>query len=859
VTPNPLLDARGNPVSLGAELGRGGEGAVFDVAGRPDTVAKIYIKAPPPYPASKLAAMASMANDHLLKIAAWPTGTLHDASGNMVGFTMPKVGGHEPVFKLYGPKLRMREFPKADWRFLIHAAANAARSFSTVHAASLVIGDVNHGNLVVGQDAMVRMIDCDSFQVSAGGQTWFCDVGVGTHQPPEMQNRTSYAVLRTPNHDNFGLAVIIFQLLCIARHPFSGRFKGSGEPPSIEEAIAASRYAYSHNRSRTAMEPPPGSLPIDALTPHLQNLFEKAFAPESVRGGRPTAAQWVSALGDLSAELKPCSANGGHFFRRGLGTCPWCTIEATTGTVLFPVVFTPGKTGTSGMAALWQEVARVPEPPPIGPCPAPPSPSTTLSPEAREVLEKGRSLRTGAWVSVGFAVLLSMGAASPGARALLIPLIGIFTFLIQYHAKASAPGPFKKRLAMVKADWEAMSRAWSQAPQGPSSTGIRGSLTTLKAQFDGLPAERARRLQQLQDQRREKQLEEHLDRFPIAYAKISGIGPAKVAALASHGIDTAGDVIEHRVLAVPGFGKATFAKLLVWRRRHEASFRFDPNRGVAAADQAGVERDIVTKRAKLEAEVSAGLARLRAVSAAQSSRHQYLMGQAAELAPRYAQALADAAAEPANKRTHQQMLLMSGVATGIAIFSGLGSPAAPTSRGPSTYSAPSARVMPVSPPVAPSGLPAASHPEHRQAPALLPSLRENAPGVQEQTRIVPVPAPAPEAAASATTSPRDAPTVDLDALVSQPAPSVQMRPLVPPAVTPMPAWQPPPGSRQAVTMSNVVLRSRPGYRGALGQPLPRGSRIALLSQIFADGQHWGEISSPAGNGYIPLDALGIVE
>ena len=56
-------------------------------------------------------------------------------------------------------------------------------------------------------------MDTDSFQVHEGGKHWFCEVGVATHQAPEMQGKSSYkGIVRTPNHDNFGLAVLIFQL-----------------------------------------------------------------------------------------------------------------------------------------------------------------------------------------------------------------------------------------------------------------------------------------------------------------------------------------------------------------------------------------------------------------------------------------------------------------------------------------------------------------------------------------------------------------------------------------------------------------------------------------------------------------------
>ena len=228
-TPTGLKDAKGNAVALGAELAKGGEGAVFHIQGRTDTLAKVYLKPQPREHAEKLTAMVAKAEPRITALGAWPTGTLHDRSGSTVGFVMPKLDGFKAVFQLYSPKLRLQQFPRADFRFVVAAASNAARAFSVVHSAGHVIGDVNHGNLAIAQDATVRMYDCDSFQITDGGRRWFCEVGVGTHQPPEMQGLASYrGVVRTPNHDNFGLAVFVFQLLYMGRHPFSGRPLGGG-------------------------------------------------------------------------------------------------------------------------------------------------------------------------------------------------------------------------------------------------------------------------------------------------------------------------------------------------------------------------------------------------------------------------------------------------------------------------------------------------------------------------------------------------------------------------------------------------------------------------------------------------------
>jgi DNA-binding helix-hairpin-helix protein with protein kinase domain len=686
MTPGPLLDGQRHPITLGKELGRGGEGAVFEVMGQPDAVAKVYLKPPSTERAEKLSAMSGMATPPLLKIAAWPTGTLHDPSGRVAGFTMPKVGGHEPAFKLYLPKLRLREFPSADWRFLIHAAANTARSFSTAHAEGLVIGDVNHANLVVAQDATVRMIDCDSFQVTQGGRTWFCEVGVGTHQPPEMQARTSYAgVVRTPDHDRFGLAVIIFQLLCIARHPFSGRYNGPGEPPSIEDAIRSFRYAYSRDRRRTAMEPPPGSLPIGALTPTIQDLFEKAFAPEAVHRGRPNADLWVTALGELASDLKSCSANSAHFYTRGLSACPWCSIENSSGITLFPVVFRPGATaGATGMAALWHEVSRVPDPPPLGRCP--PTPGAALSPSspAQALAGKGRGLKTWAWASVGVSMLAAIAIAPSNVGTLMTIAVGATAILIDRHGNKRRRNPFQQKFIDMKREWEALQQAWIAPPQGPSVSDIRLGLERIRAQYDALPGERAKRLQKLHEQRRQKQLEDHLDQFFLASAKVPGIGPARVATLASHGIDTARDIVSHRLLAVPGFGSTTAARLIAWRRAHELTFRFDPSQGVSASEIALIDRDITMQVSKMEREVAAGLARLRTAMAAHTERRQALEGRAAELLPQYAQALADASVVPQDQTTPKRLFALSGVATALALITGIGWSSSSPGSGPAS-------------------------------------------------------------------------------------------------------------------------------------------------------------------------------
>ncbi|HEX3128568.1 MAG TPA: hypothetical protein VH394_14650, partial [Thermoanaerobaculia bacterium] len=242
-----LVRAR-TSIRLGHELGRGGEGAVFAIEGQGDRVAKIYSRTPDSRKIQKLTAMSESATPALLRIASWPLDLLTDGKGSVQGFVMPRLLARRDIHELYSPKSRSEAFPEADFRFLVHVGANIARAFGVIHEQGHVIGDVNHGNLLVGPDGTVMLIDCDSFQVRNGTQVFTCDVGVPLFTPPELQGKAFRGLVRTANQDRFGLAVLLFHLLYMGRHPFAGRYSGPGDMP-IEKAIAEHRFAYGPDRA----------------------------------------------------------------------------------------------------------------------------------------------------------------------------------------------------------------------------------------------------------------------------------------------------------------------------------------------------------------------------------------------------------------------------------------------------------------------------------------------------------------------------------------------------------------------------------------------------------------------------------
>ena len=349
----------GSQLRLGRELGRGGEGTVHEIPGT-SLVAKIYATAPTPIKVEKLWAMTRRSTPALQRLAAWPVDLLEDHAHRVRGFLMARVTAREDAHQLYSPKSRRRAFAQADVRFLVRAAANLARAFGAVHAAGHVIGDVNHGNALIGNDATVMLIDCDSFQVrDAAGRIFTCDVGVPLFTAPELQNRGFRGLRRARTHDAFGLAVLLFHLLFQGRHPYAGRF-GDGEMP-IERAIAESRFAYGPGAAARGMSAPPMTLPLDAFGPQIAGLFERSFAQPGTTT-RPEPAEWVEALTTLEHELEPCAVSNAHAHRRHESCC-WCELERRAGVSLFGATSLREELTQGAIAALWSAVKAVQRPP----------------------------------------------------------------------------------------------------------------------------------------------------------------------------------------------------------------------------------------------------------------------------------------------------------------------------------------------------------------------------------------------------------------------------------------------------------------------------------------------------------------
>ncbi|NIZ13497.1 topoisomerase DNA-binding C4 zinc finger domain-containing protein [Phaeobacter sp. HF9A] len=593
-------------VSVAELIGKGGEGEVYAIKGRSGQAVKIYNANLRSKREDKVRAMVGEGLAVKTELIAYPGEVVTDRDGNFLGFVMRLVSGYRPLHELYSPKSRMRHFPKADYRFLIHAALNVARAVGKVHQTGCVIGDLNHSGILVAPDATVALIDADSFQFRLNGTSYPCVVGVPDFTPPELHGKNLATVERTIAHDNFGLAVAIFHLLFMGKHPYAGIRKG---PETLMgEDIAQNRFAYSlQRREQTQSKPPPGALKLDQFPDIMSKTFEAAFG--LTLGTRPSALDWIHALSKLENSLSHCAKVKTHYYPSAAKGCVWCELSAKSGLDMFPDLsaVTPNiPTDAQGTEQAIREILAF-RFPAVGDL----LPTVTVR-GASSLLRQANSGKRGR----ALLGLLMMGGAVAGfiyaAPAWFIWIGLAFWGWSFVGDREVSPSPFVQ--AFKDAD-ERVQRELNGFVQRNGLTEVvkvRGDLDATIAAYKGHDDALAREVMILKSNRESRQRQAYLDRFSVRRANISGIGPAKTATLISFGIETAADVNRSAVMQVPGFGEVMTGKLVAWRRRHESRFKYDrtPN-SQDVADERALRGRFAAEKAKLESTIRNGLGTLR--------------------------------------------------------------------------------------------------------------------------------------------------------------------------------------------------------------------------------------------------------
>lgn len=637
-----LFSSIGVPIQIGHELGKGGEGSVYEVPALPDQVAKLYHKdkLPDPKKQSKLSFMATTADKQLLNYVAWPQETLHvQPGGPVIGFLMAKVTGRDPIHTVYSPAHRRQERPKAAWDFLLFVARNTAAAFDALHSHGHVLGDVNQGNIMVGSDSRVVLIDSDSFQVNENGTLHLCEVGVGHFTPPELQGLSSFhGFTRTTNHDNFGLALLLFHLLFGGRHPYAGVPLKEGVGNSLESDIKGFRYAYARDAQLRGIASPPRSIPLSTVPEAMEAMFHLSFTEKGASAGRPTANQWVTALDAIRGKLKKCGSSAMHLYPEHLTKCPWCALE-DHGVIYFVDLGASFANIGSGfvLARVWAAIEAVPPPPSIT-LPNVQAIAVTPKPLPSGIPSQGTIGFYKILVAIMVIVFISI---APGAWFIAL----IAGFIGWGVADSAGSGPRNEERARRKTTRDTAQQEFNnlverlQKEAGPEGfLAKRIVLLKLYEEYTTLPQIEKQELDKLHSTAHERQKTKFLDSHFIDSANIPGVGAARKTALRSYGIETAADVNRHRIRQIHGFGEALTRAIMDWKASCERKFVFNPQNAVSEADKNAVRVKIASRKKSLESSLNAGAPELMRFKQQAASRQAALTPQLQQAAKTLAQA-----------------------------------------------------------------------------------------------------------------------------------------------------------------------------------------------------------------------------
>jgi hypothetical protein len=446
-----LRTGGGKSVRVDERIARGGQGAVYALAGdrtrvlkqiKPEALAKDLAlqRRVSAMIAGRPASWREPTSGHVL--LAWPLDVAFEG-GRFVGFLMPRVDSRAMVelHVVANPSDRRRRDPGTPvwvgaftWQYLLGTATNLAFAVQALHTPEpYVIGDFNERNVLVDEHARVTLVDCDSMQVpDPHGGAFLCTVGRPEYTAPELLRADLRTTVRAPSSDLFALAVHVHQLLLEGVHPFDGRWRGPGDKPPRSALALEGLWAYAGD---PRLAPPPLTIGVDLLPRELRALFRRAFVSGAKDPAvRPAASEWQRALLATGETLATCSVRPQHRYPGHHASCPWCAHERSVARALARRRSAPAAAAgmpPGGGAALgpqpWAAAAgpqpQIPLPSPIpaggpratGGWAGPPPPRAQLP------TRSGRARRIVGWavaaaVAIGGIVAATQGSGSSGTQ-----------------------------------------------------------------------------------------------------------------------------------------------------------------------------------------------------------------------------------------------------------------------------------------------------------------------------------------------------------------------------------------------------------------------------------------------------------
>lgn len=213
----------GTTLRLVNKISAGGEGTIYATS-RPSYIVKVYhrdkLTEALKLKIEKMSELNIKNKANIFQIA-WPEEVAFNSEKKFIGYLMKRIEGKTLQELCFVPKAA--ELNNLKRKDLVRIALNILQAFTYLHLKNIVIGDINPLNILIDQSNNYRvgLIDTDSYQIG----NFTCEVGTLKFTRPKLLrkgiNFNTYR--RTPADEAFAVAVLIFSILMLGKHPYSYR------------------------------------------------------------------------------------------------------------------------------------------------------------------------------------------------------------------------------------------------------------------------------------------------------------------------------------------------------------------------------------------------------------------------------------------------------------------------------------------------------------------------------------------------------------------------------------------------------------------------------------------------------------
>lgn len=217
----------GSP-NLGVQLSEGGEGIIYRGIG--GELYKIYYReALNPEKQKKLEEMLSL-REKLPQNICWPKNLIYYYSDArpIIGFAMDSADFIQrnksiaPV-TLSEAIVQIADGSNAQWDIdrtsLVRLCIKTVDTFTKLHSAGILMGDINPRNILVDRDCDIYFIDTDSYQFGKH----ICPVGMELFSSPRLhKSGCKYSQNpRTIEDEYYAIACLVFYILFLGKYPYN--------------------------------------------------------------------------------------------------------------------------------------------------------------------------------------------------------------------------------------------------------------------------------------------------------------------------------------------------------------------------------------------------------------------------------------------------------------------------------------------------------------------------------------------------------------------------------------------------------------------------------------------------------------